>query len=32
MYYNLLPKFVRKNPIVTNTVRCLEYSRHDLTI
>lgn len=31
-YYYLLPEFVRKNPIIINTVRCLEFSKHDMTL
>ena len=32
MYYNLLPEFARNHPIIIQTVRCLEFARHDLTI
>lgn len=31
-YYYLLPEFVRNNPIIINTVRCLEFSKHDMTL
>ena len=31
-YYNLLPEVARKSPIIINLVRCLEFSKHDMTL
>jgi len=31
-YYNLLPEFARENPIVKNVVRCLEFTKHDMSM